>query len=206
MSIFVAVCGNEAVAELLENKLQVHYPKGQWKLASYDIYVPKRISTDLYAHPMSERTETRASQVLTQVPESTIAVAFESGIVQTAMGVVNLVDMDVLEMSPEELDSPEVKKEIRRRSLEAVKASPRFATISVASVVDAQGKIFGCMVFEVEEEPHVVFHWGEGNGTIEPALVEVGDRIPNPAPFVQAVSDVLLTYHKSAVELPTMTN
>lgn len=205
-TLSIALCGNETVEAILREKLTQYYPAEEWQLTSRSIPLPPKPSEpELYASPMLERTKQHASLVHATTQGANLGIAFEYGVIRTAV-VVNLAGLDLLEMSLEEIGSSEVRQKIQTAQKEAERDSPRFAQVSVASVVNAQGDVFGCMTVDLGESTKVIFHWGEGSVTHEPEYVDVGNIIPNHGAFVRAVGGALLEYHAILCDAPSSKN
>jgi hypothetical protein len=208
MALTIALCGNEAIESMMRRSLTLQGVQDSWEVASVDSQAPSQKEPDLYATPMLARTKLRAERVLSQHKSASLGAAFEYGVIRIAT-VVNLIDLNILEMSLEELHSPEFKAEMKRRNAEAERLAPRFESISVASIVDKKGKVFDCMTVGDADALSVSFHWIRGVNHVtasDPALVSVGKRIRNPVPFVTAVRSTLLVYYQLLCNVPQTKN
>jgi hypothetical protein len=203
----VALCGNEVVERILSKSLELHDSRREWQVVASAINVLPQKEPDLYAAPMLARTKQRAERVFTQYGAA-VGIAFEHGVIKVAT-VVNLVDLNILEMSSEDIQSPAVVAEIKRRDAEAKRLAPSFASISVATVVDTDGVVFECMTIDGENGTRVSFSWTDEQScisTCEPDLVSIEKRIQNPTPFVSACGDALLEYYRLLEGIPATKN
>lgn len=208
MSISIVVSGNEVVGNIFRNNLNKHLTSCEFELSVYEPQcIHKKGEPELYTTAMRNRTAEKAQEACMQIPNATVGVCFESGVIQTAL-VVDLVDLNIIDMSPEEIFSGKILEEIRKRSAMAMKDSPpSFINTSVVSVVDAEGLIVQSDTLDVDGKTHVSFTWGEPLVTeFVPEAVDNSGRVPHQLPFLRALQETLVAYHDILASVPTRKN
>jgi|GEM_PF-5257491 len=120
MSWSIALSGNEALDAIVRAALSARSGHTGWSLITKHTLVSPQAEPDVFASPMIERTKQRAQEALENTPGASLGIAFVHGTIRVA-AVVNLINLHILDMSPEELQSPKFREEIRRRDTDTKK-------------------------------------------------------------------------------------